>query len=164
MHGADAQLIAVECSIYLPFICRCKVSFFGGGTRIKTLVFCGPDTQHPLCLVLWYVFPEEFSIITPSGTNVKIFTRSPTRLLSQPLQEPGACPLWLWTASGLSRAPESWLCAVLGVQGCARLTSIPRIPPYLGPDLCGFPYRDFGFSSLGEHCPHLAPRGAAVQR
>ena len=74
-------MIAVECSIYLPFICRCKVSFFGGGTRIKTLVFCGPDTQHPLCLVLWYVFPEEFSIITPSGTNVKIFTRSPTRLL-----------------------------------------------------------------------------------
>ena len=45
------------------------------------MYLCGPDTQHPLCLVLWCVFPEEFSIITPSGANVKIFTRSPTHLL-----------------------------------------------------------------------------------
>lgn len=76
LHRPGAQPIVVE-YIYLPL----QSQFLWGYDRDKdSCILYWPDTQHPLCLVLWCVLPEEFSIIIPSGTNVKIFTGSTTFL------------------------------------------------------------------------------------
>lgn len=75
---AGEQSIVVE-YIYLPL----QNQFLWGQIRDKdSCILQEPDdTQHPLCLLLWYVLPEEFSIISPNGNNVKIFTRSPSFLV-----------------------------------------------------------------------------------